>query len=218
MLETYILLLFKSIFWRRLSMIKTYNNRWWKNDQKRDRKIFRRLENGSKTFGELLKMLRWGTQTLTNYLKNLTTKGCIEKKKRGRSALYTLIRSHPYVRETIGLDWPPGAAVKICKRVELDKLNEEQFIASWLNSLKFSFLNIIQGYLQLGKKTKEGFNQETESIKKIQDFLEASVSDMADTISFTGEVMAKEISLGILNSDKIWETRNKLLKEIKDTL
>jgi predicted transcriptional regulator len=199
-------------------MSKHYNKRWWKNDQKRDRKIFRRLEDGSKTFGELLKMLRWGPQTLTNYLKNLTEKGCIEKKKRGRSVLYTLIRSHPYVRKTLGWDWLHGADVRIHKRIQLDKLNEEQFIASWLNSVKFSFLNIIQGYLLLGKKTKEPFNKETKSIEKVRDFLEASVSDLADTISFNGEIMVKEIRLGKLNPKKIWKTRNKLLKEIKNTL
>lgn len=199
-------------------MSKSYNNRrWWKNDQKRDRKIFRRLEDGSKTFGELQKMLRWGPQTLTNYLKNLTKDGCIEKKKRGRSVLYTLIRSHPYVRKMLGWDWLPGADVRVLKRVELDKLNEEEFIASWLNMVKFSFLNIIQGYLLLGQKTKEASKQETESIEKIRDFLEASVSDLADTVSFNGEIMAKEIRHGKLNPDKVWKTRNKLLKEIKNS-
>jgi len=199
-------------------MVKDYNKRWWKNDQKRDRKIFRRLEDWSKTFGELQKMLRWGPQTLTNYLKNLTKDGCIEKKKRGRRVHYTLIRSHPYVRKTLGWDWLPGADVRVLKRVELDKLNEEEFIASWLNTVKFSFLNIIQGYLLLGQKTKEASNQEAKSIEKVREFLEASVSDLADTISFNGEVMVKEIRRGKLNPDKIWETRNKLLKEIKDTL
>lgn len=198
-------------------MVKSYNKRWWKNDQKRDRKIFRRLEDGSKTFGELQKMLRWGPQTLTNYLKNLTKDGCIDKKKRGRSVLYTLIRSHPYVRKMLGWDWLPGADVRVLKRVELDKLNEEEFIASWLNMVKFSFLNIMQGYLLLGQKTKEASKQETESIEKIRDFLEASVSDLADTISFNGEVMVKEIRRGKLNPDKIWKTRNKLLKEIKNS-
>jgi len=200
-------------------MVKSYNNRrWWKNDQKRDRKIFRRLEDGSKTYGELLRMLRWGPQTLTNYLKNLTEKGCIEKKKRGRSVLYTLIRSHPYVRKTSGWDWLPGTDVRVHKRIQLDKLSEEQFITSWLNSVKFSFLNIIQGYLLVGKKTKETFNKETKSIEKIRNFLEASVSDLADTISFNGEIMVKEIRHGKLSPNKIWKIRNKLLNEIKNTL
>jgi hypothetical protein len=199
-------------------MVKNYNKRWWKNDQKRDRKIFRRLEDGSKTFGELLKMLRWGPQTLTNYLKNLTQKGCVEKKKHGRCVLYTLIRSNLYVRQTLGWDWLPGADVRVHKRVELDKLNEEQFIASWLNTVKFSFLNIIQGYLLLGQKTKESSPQEIKSIEKIRDFLEASVSDLADAVSFNGEIMVNEIRCGKLNPDRIWKTRNKLLEEVKNTL
>lgn len=198
-------------------MVKVYNRTWWNNNPKLEVKIFRRLEDGSKTFGELLEMLRWGPQTLTNYLKNLTEKGCIEKKKRGRSVFYTLIRSHPYVRQMSHWDWLPGADVRIHKRIELDKLNEEQFIACWLHSIKFSFLNIIQAYMLLGKRTKES-NQETESIKKIRSFLEASVSDLADTVSFDGEVMIKEIKLGILDPERIWEARNKLLKQIKDEI
>ena len=195
-------------------MVKNYNRRWWNNNPKLEVKIFRRLEDGSKTFGELLEMLRWGPQTLTNYLKNLTEKGCIKKKKRGRSAFYTLIRSHPYVRQRLSWDWLPGADLRIHKRTRLDRLNEEQFIAYWLHSIKFSFLNIIQAYMLLGKRTKES-NQETESIRKIRSFLEASVSDLADTVSFNGEVMVKEIKLGILKPEKIWRVRNKLLKEIK---
>jgi hypothetical protein len=198
-------------------MVKNYNTSWWNNNPKLEAKIFRRLEDDSKTFGELLEMLRWGPQTLTNYLKNLTQKGCMEKKKRGRSVSYTLIRSHPYVRQMLGWDWLPGADVRIHKRVELDKLNEEQFIACWLHSIKFNFLNIIQAYMLLGKRAKES-RQETESIKKIRSFLEASVSDLADTASLNGEVMVKEIKLGILNPKRIWEARNKLLKQIKDEI
>jgi hypothetical protein len=198
-------------------MVKNYNTRWWNNNPKLEVKIFRRLEDGSKTFGELLEMLRWGPQTLTNYLKNLTAKGCIGKKKRGRRVSYTLIRSHPYVRQMLGWDWPPGANVRINKRVELDKLNEEQFIACWLHSIKFSFLNIIQAYMLLGKRTKES-NRETDSIRKIRSFLEASVSDLADTVSFDGEVMVKEMKLGILDPERIWEARNKLLKQTKDEI
>jgi len=198
-------------------MVKNYNTSWWNNNPKLEVKIFRRLEDGSKTFGELLEMLRWGPQTLTNYLKNLTQKGCIEKKKRGRSVSYTLIRSHPYVRQMLSWDWLPGADVRIHKRVEMDKLNEEQFIACWLHSIKFSFLNIIQAYMLLGKRTKE-FSQETDSIRKIRSFLEASVSDLADTVSFNGEVMVKEIKRGILDPERIWEARNKLLKQIKNEI
>lgn len=197
-------------------MVKNYDRRKWENDPKRDRKIFRRLEDGSKTFGELLEILTWARQTLTNYLKNLREKGCIEKKKRGRNVFYTLIRSHPYVRETLEWTWSPGGAdVRIHKRIELGKLDEEQFITSWLNSLKFNFLNVIQAYLLLGKKTKES-DQETESIKRIRTFLEESVSDLADTVSFNGEAMVKEIKLGILDPERIWEARNKLLKQIKN--
>jgi len=198
-------------------MVKNYNTSWWRNNPKLEVKIFRRLEDGSKTFGELLEMLRWGPQTLTNYLKNLTEKGCIEKKKRGRSVSYTLIRSHPYVRQILGWDWLPGADVRVHKRVEMDKLNEEQFIVCWLHSIRFCFLNIIQAYMLLGKRTKES-NQETESIKKIRSFLEASVSDLADTVSFNGEVMVKEVRLGILDPKKIWEARNKMLKQTKDEI
>jgi len=199
-------------------MVKNYDRRKWKNDPKRDRKIFRRLEDGSKTFGELLEILAWARQTLTNYLTNLADKGCIEKKKRGRNVFYTLIRSHPYVKETLEWTWSPGGAdVRIHKRVELDKLNEEQFIASWLNSIKFTFLNIIQVYMLIGKKTKES-DKETKSILMMRNFLEGYVSDLADTITFNGELMAKEIKLGILDPERIWEARNKLLKQIKDEI
>ena len=205
-------------------MVKNYNNRrWWENDPKVDVKIFWELEDGSKTFGQLLKTLGCGTQTLTNYLKNLGKAGkgcrkdCIERKKRGRTVFYTLIRSNAYVRQMLGWDWLPSTNVRIHKRVELDKLNEEQFIASWLNSIKFTFLNIIQVYRLIGKKTKES-NEDTDSIKMMHNFLEAYVSDLADTITYNGELMAKEIKLGILDPERIWEVRNKLLKRIKDEI
>lgn len=192
-----------------------YDRSHWNNNPKLEVKIFRRLEDGSKTFGELHKMLGWGTQTLTNYLKNLIKKGYIEKKKHGRNVFYTLIRSHRYVRQRLDWDWLPGADVRIHKRVKLGKLNEEQFIASWLNSIKFTFLNIIQAYMLIGKKTKES-DKETKSITMMRNFLEGYVSDLADTITYNGELMAKEIKLGILDPERIWEARNKLLKQIKN--
>jgi len=203
-------------------MVK-YNTRWWENNPKVDMKMFWELEDGAKTFGQLLKTLGCGTQTLTNYLKNLGKEGkgcrkdCIERKKRGRTVFYTLIRSNAYVRQMLGWDWLPSADVRIHKHVELDKLNEEQFIASWLSSIKFTFLNIIQVYMLIGKKTKES-DKETKSIKMMRNFLEGYVSDLADTITFNGELMAKEIKLGILDPERIWEVRNKLLKQIKDEI
>jgi len=200
-----------------LLMVKVYDRTRWNNNPKLEVKIFRRLEDGSKTFGQLLETLGWGTQTLTNYLKNLGDKGCIERKKRGRIVFYTLIQSNADVRQMLGWDWLPSADVRIHKRVELDKLNEEQFIASWLNSIKFTFLNIIQIYMLIGKKTKEP-DKETKSITTMRNFLEGYVSDLADTITFNGEVMAKEIKLGILNPERIWEARNKLLKQIKNEI
>lgn len=203
-------------------MVKKKKATWWKNSPKFEVKIFRRLEDGSKTFGELLKELRrgpqtCGTQTLTVYLKNLNKRGCVERKKRGRNVFYTLIRSNPYVRQRLGWDWLPGSDVRIYKRVELNRLDEDQFIASWLNSVKFSLLNIIQAYMLLGERAKES-SEETGSVKTLRNRLEGYVSDLVGTVTFHGEVMAKEITVGVLNPERIWEVRNKLKKQIDNEI
>jgi predicted transcriptional regulator len=192
---------------------KDYDRTHWKNVPKREVKIFRSLEDESKTFSDLLKWLGWGSQTLTVYLKNLEKKGCIEKKKRGRYAFYTLIRSNSYVRQMLGWDRQPSSDVRIHKRVELDRLDEEKFIQIWFNSVKFSFLNIIQDFMFLGEKTRES-GENTDPIKTMRRFLEAHIQDLEDTITFQGEVMAKRVRRGTLKPERIWEVRNKLMKQI----
>ena len=200
-------------------MAKVYDRTRWKNYPKREIQIFRQLEDGSKTFSELFNELGWGSLTLTNYLKNLVEKGYIGREERGRNVFYTLIQSNTYVRQMLNLDrWPSNAAdVRIQKRIVLNELDEKKFIADWINSIKFCFLNVIQDYMLLGKRMRES-EKETNSVNTLRRFLEGHIQDMVDTINYQGAVMAKRVRLGTLNPDRIWEVRNKLLKQIKNEI
>lgn len=195
-------------------MVNDYDRSFWKNQPEREVKLMTRLEDGSKTFSHLLRELKWGPQTLNVYLKNLEKKGVVERRKRGKNVFYTLIRSSPYARQMMGWKWTSDPDVRIIKRIELEELDEEQFITDWLNTMKFSFLNIIKSYVLLGEKTRES-NDTKKNNLNIEHFIRAHISDLEDIVTLYGEKMAEEINVGSLKPKRIMEIHNKLQKQIK---
>lgn len=184
--------------------MSTYEDRshWKAEKPEKQMKILSLLRNGSKTYGQLLKEVKWGTQTLSNYLKALKEKGWIDKSsKRGRNIFYTLMWKNLEVREMLSLDRLPS--IRIDKRVELGKINEEELVNNFFISINSCVKNIIEDSIYLGQM------KDSESEKKIRHFLEAHISYLAATSLIHSELMAKRIKNGTLNPEKIREVKNK---------
>lgn len=192
---------------------------WNPNSPERQQQIIRLLEEVDMGFNELLSELnlkmkalekkQWSRQTLTLYLKALEDKKwIIHGKKR---TPYSLNRRNPEVAEMLGWNRIPPD-MRIRSRIELDKLDEEQFIANWLNSVKFSFLNIIQDFMLIGAKGEKLEIAETIEHR----FLPAHTQDLIDVLASYGEKMIARIKLGTFDPNRVWEARNRLLEQIRN--
>jgi hypothetical protein len=202
---------------------------WKAESPEREQEIFRALEEGNKNFTQLLHELekihgrRWSRQTLTLYLRTLVKKGCIWREKRGREVNYSLVGSNTYVAQMMGRPSRPGGPLVIVKqRLKMHELNEEGFIDTWISSVKFAMLSLIQDFTFLGEieRKKESGEMETEEAdergKRLRHFLDAHMSDLTSTNIWHGEVMANEVKNGILKPEKILAVRDLLLRQIRD--
>lgn len=180
--------------------------------------ILRSLERGSKRFNQLwkeMKKRRFGKVTLSLLLKSLMEDEAVKLVPKGRVQVYELNEESEYVQEMLGWKTEHGTVVRIERYTNLNRLNEGKFIANWLNSIKFAFLNIVQDYMVLGKGTKELRRRGNGATQPIERFLEAHLSDMVDIAQLYGEILAERIQREELDPKKVWNIRNKVLKELK---
>jgi hypothetical protein len=188
---------------------------WNASKPEREQQILRLLEESDKGFMELLELLKkggrsWARQTLSLYLENLEKKGYIKRNTKGRRVTNALVRNNPYVARMLGWERVPSYTLNIKKRIVLNELDEEGFITEWVNSLEFSFLNILQDFLLIGEAKEDMGKKE-----RLQRFLKAHIQDIIDTLTFQGEALVERVKLGKLDPKKVWQARNKLLEKIK---
>ena len=164
--------------------------------------ILQSLEEEGRSFTELRKKVGWARQTLDLYLKALMEKGCVERREQGRRVIYSLNHHSPYVMKMLR-----RGRTRMLRRVDLSMLYEEESVSMCLDSVNLSFLNILQDYMLMGEVSEE-------SVKNMHSFLEAHLSDLAEVTRNYGELMIDRIRSGSLKSEKIWETRNKMLSQI----
>lgn len=187
----------------------------WKADTPERRKtILMQLMGGEKRFTELHSAIKqesrigWAKQTLNLYLKALVEEGCVKRVKSGKSVTYSLERDHPYIGQMLG-------NVLIHGRIDLLELDERSLIEEWIGSIKFTLLNVIQYYMLIGKGKEELRNRSSGATMPIGHFLEEYLSDMFGVCRFYGKVLVKGIGDGSLDSERVWDERNRILEEIK---
>jgi hypothetical protein len=195
-------------------LTRKYDRSRWKNTTpEREVALFRQLRRGGRSFTFLFEALKWGSQTLAFYLDTLESKGYIAGKKHGRGVTYALVESNPYVTKMLKLPTPIVHDVRIFKRVELDKLDEEAFVNDWLNSMKFVFLNLLRDYTFLGKK-----NLKDEANEILRRILQVEIQDLADTVEAYGQVLTRGVQAGTIKPERIQEIRVRMQKEVKNQL
>ena len=184
--------------------------KWKAGNPERQKEILIRLCRGDSSFTEIYKSLKggWSRQTLSLYLNDLVEKRDIKKVPRGKRMIYSLERNSPHVKELLG-------RIIIHERVELNTLSEQEFIDTWIESMKFSLLNLIQIYMQIGKGVKELRNIDTGVMVPIENFQVEYVSDLVGVCKYYGGHLAEGVKNGVFDSDLVWKARNDLLAGIK---
>ena len=171
--------------------------KWNAKNSSRQQSILRILEEKACNFTELHSKLGWGKQTLNLYLKELLHKSWVTREKRGRKVIYSLIDYNSEVQEMLR-----GRPVIIKGRVQLNSLDEGEYIREWIHTLTFALLNIIKDYLALGKNPQDDV--------KINRYIEAHISDLAEVTKYHGELMTKMIGTGTLDNNRMWKAVDKL--------
>ncbi len=186
------------------------SEKWKAENPERQKEILMRLFRGDSSFTELYESLKsgWARQTLSLYLKDLVGKHYIKKVPRGKRKIYSLERDNPHVNALLD-------RIIIRERVELKTLSEQEFLDIWIESLKFTLLNIIQCYMQIGEGDKELKSRGTGAMVPIENFLVGYISDLVEVCKYHGEFLAKGIKMGDLDPKMVWEARNELLEGIK---
>jgi len=185
---------------------------WTADDPAREAAIIRVLCEGDKGFMEIFNGLKlgkrgWGRQTLNLYLKELTLKGCIRRVRRGKREIYSLDVNNPYVRKVIG-------RVRIRGRVELNRLNEGEYVSDWLNSIEFAFLNVMQDYVYIGRGQKQLKSLGDGRTVTVEDVLRSHLSDMVEVARIYGQLLAERIARGELDLEELWRIRDGRLRQI----
>jgi hypothetical protein len=146
-------------------------------------------------------------------LKTLERKGYIASKKNGRNVTYTLVKHNPYVAKMIKLPIPLPHDVRIFNHTRLDKMDEEEFIDDWLNSIKFAFLNLLREYTLLGKKNTN--EQNSEILRRI---LQVEIEDLTDIVRTYGQVLTRMVQAGTVKPARIQEIRSRMQEEVRNRL
>lgn len=182
--------------------------KWKAGNIDRQKEILIRLSKGDRSFTELYESLKnsWARETLNVYLKSLVRKHYIRKVPRGKRNIYSLERDHPDVKELL-------------ERVDIRELykikSERELIDDWIESMKFSMLNLIQYYMQIGEGVKTLTSRGNGATVPIENFLGDYLSDLVEICKYYGEFLVVGIKMGDLDSKIVWEARNELLEEIK---
>lgn len=186
---------------------------WRAENPAREAAIIRILYGGDKGFNEIreeskIGRKKWGKRTLSLYLDSLMEKGCIKQVKHEKRMIYSLNKDNDYVMQILG-------HVRVCGLIDLTKLNEEEFVTDWLNSIKFTFLNVLQDYMVIGEGVKELQRKEDRYTISIERIMEAHLSDMIETTRKYGQSLVQRIERKELEPNKIWGIRNRLLDDIR---
>jgi len=182
--------------------------KWNAGNIDRQKELLIKLSKGDSSFTELYDSLKsgWARETLNVYLKGLVTKKYIKKVPRGKRKIYSLERGHPYVKELL-------------ERVDIRELykikSERELLDDWIESMKFSLLNLIQCYMQIGEDVKKPRSRGTEATVPIENFLAGYLSDLVEICKYYGEFLAVGIEMEDLDPKKVWDARNELLDKIK---
>ena len=90
--------------------------------------------------------------------------------------------------------------------IQLNSLNEKEFIEDEIHRLKFALLNVIKDYMSLAENPHEP--------EKINRYIEAHISDLTEVTMNYGELMVKMIKTEIFNADRIQKTLDMLQREL----
>jgi len=180
--------------------------KWNAGNRDRQKELLIKLSKGDRSFTELYVSLKnsWARETLNVYLKGLVREGYIRKVPRGKRKIYSLERAHPYV-------------IELLERVDIRDLyeiiSERELIDDWIESMKFSLLNLIQYYIQEGEgvRTLKSWGNGIDTIP-IEHYLSGHLSDLVEICKYYGEFLADGIKYGDLNSKIVWEARNEILE------
>ena len=188
----------------------------WKPDNRERRKaIITILLEDDRSFTEIEKKLerngeKWSPNTLTLYLGGLVKDGCIKKIPRGKREIYRVLKGNPEVDALL------KRLIILRGAIELPALSEKEYLDVWIESVKFALLNIFQMYMEMGKGDTEKKSMGTGAMVPIEDLLSEHLADLVGVCRFYGVALASGIEGGLLDTEKIWEARNAVLKEIKD--
>ena len=186
-------------------------NVWNPVSNEKKKRIILKLFHGDMGFTELWESLRRGTkgmakQTLNIYLKELRQTGCVKNVQRGRWPIYSLVREHTYVDDLL-------------KRVGFEELvkikSERELLDDWIESMKFSLLNLIQIYMQMGKGIEILTSLGNGAFINLENLRDEYLSDLIEICQYWGDFLADGIKIGNLDPEIVWEVRNEILEEIK---
>ena len=183
-------------------------NIWHAVDHEKRRKILKQLVEGDKSFNELYEAVGLGRQTLNVYLQFLVHEKCIKRVRKGKYVIYSLEKNHPYVL-------PLLERVRVLGEIDLKCLDAEGFLAQWLNSIEFAFLNVVQYYITLGVGIKEVRSKAGGDYQPIEKPLREYLSDMNEVCQLYGEFLSERIRGGELKPERMWIVRDKLLEKLK---
>lgn len=175
---------------------------WKTENPERVKEILIWLTTGDQSFTELYNSLRaessmgWSTQTLTLYLKKLVQEGCVTKVPRGKREIYRIVRDSPIVSEFLG-------RVRIKGQVNLNELSEGELLEEWLCSMKFTLVNVVRGYMIMGKGIKELKSIGDGASMSTSKLLEEYISDMLAVTQFYGRILVEGISSERLYPEKV---------------
>ena len=122
--------------------------------------------------------------------------------------IYAVERDNPFVGELLG-------RLRIRGKVELNGLSAGEFLAVWLSSLEFAFLNVISYYIAVGRGVEEVRSIAGGASLPMERLLAVSLSDMVEVCQFHGEVLSERIRRGELEPDRIWDAINQLQERMR---
>ncbi len=189
------------------------SSEWNPSNMERQKAILLKLWTGDLSFTELLKSLRrgkmsWSRQTLTVYLQGMMEEGRIKQVPRGKRKIYAVEKDSPFVAELLG-------RIKVRGKVELNSLNAREFLAEWLSSLEFAFLNLVPYYIAVGEGVERVKSIAGGASLPMEPFLAEYLSDLVEVCQFHGEVLSERIRRGELEPERMWDAINQLQERIR---
>ena len=102
-------------------------------------------------------------------------------------------------------------------KTELKSLSEKALLDLWIESVKFALLNVFQIYMKMGEGHERLKSRGTGASIPIEKFLNEYIADLVLVCRSYGGFLVEGIKIGNLDPERIWEARNELLEEIKNS-